>query len=100
MARLIEHFMPVFSFGLALDEKIAQSQAATPVVEVQAEARRLVEHARAAAQAAGQRPEHLDAAPFALVEWVDELLSRNPARSEERRVETECVSTCRTLWWP
>ncbi|HEY9541570.1 MAG TPA: DotU family type IV/VI secretion system protein [Luteimonas sp.] len=79
MARLIEHFMPVFSFGLALDEKIAQSQATTPVVEVQAEARRLVEHARAAAQAAGQRPEHIEAAAFALVAWIDEIISRNPA---------------------
>src|SRR3546814_16076005 len=79
MARLIEHFMPVFSFGLTLDEKIAQSQATTPVVEVQAEARRLVEHARAAAQAAGQRPEHIAAAAFALVAWIDEIISRNPA---------------------
>src|SRR3546814_17565549 len=79
MARLIEHFMPVFSFGLALDEKIAQSQATTPVVEVQAEARRLVEHARAAAQAAGQRPEHIEAAAFALVAWIDEIIRRNPA---------------------
>src|SRR3546814_18059296 len=24
----------------------------------------------------------------------------NVARSEERRVGTECVSTCRTRWWP
>src|SRR3546814_8000276 len=79
MGRLSEHFMPVFSFGLALDEKIAQSQPATPVVEVQAEARRLVEHARAAAHAAGQRPEHIEAAAFALVAWIDEIISRNPA---------------------
>lgn len=79
MARLIEYFMPVFSFGLALDEKIAQSQATTPAAEVQAEARRLVEQARAAAQAAGKRPEHVEAAAFALVAWIDEIISRNPA---------------------
>src|SRR3546814_1140178 len=28
---------------------------------------------------AGQRPEHIEAAAFALVAWIDELISRNPA---------------------
>ena len=27
MARLLQHFLPVFSFGLALDEKVAAGQA-------------------------------------------------------------------------
>src|SRR3546814_601648 len=28
---------------------------------------------------AGQRPEHIEAAAFALVAWIDEIISRNPA---------------------
>lgn len=79
MARLIEYFMPLFSFGLALDEQIAQSQASVPVTGVQAQARQLIEQARAAAQLGGQRPEHVEAATFALVAWIDEIISRNPA---------------------
>lgn len=79
MARLIDHFMPVFSFGLALDEKISQSQAAASVAEVQAEARRLLDAARAAALAGGKRPEHVESAAFALVAWIDEVITRNPA---------------------
>lgn len=79
MARLLEYFMPVFSFGLELDEKISQAQASAPVAEVQAQARRLIEQARAAAQAAGKRPEHVESAAFALVAWIDEIVSRNPS---------------------
>src|SRR3546814_17846846 len=37
-------------------------------------------------------------------EQAGRLLHRKPAertrRSEERRVGKECVSTCRTRWWP
>ena len=30
MSRLLHHFLPVFSFGLALDEKVTANQAARP----------------------------------------------------------------------
>lgn len=79
MARLIDYFKPVFSFGAELDEKIAKGEATMPVAEVQAQARRLVEQARAAALAGGQRPEHVESAAFALVAWIDEVISRNPS---------------------
>lgn len=79
MARLIDHFKPVFSYGSALDEKISKGEASTPVAEVQAQARQLIEQARAAALAAGQRPEHVESAAFALVAWIDEIITRNPS---------------------
>ena len=79
MARLIDYFKPVFSFGSELDEKISRGEAATPVAEVQAQARMLIEQARAAALAGGQRPEHVESAAFALVAWIDEIVTRNPS---------------------
>src|SRR3546814_20178522 len=38
--------------------------------------------------------------PFAL--WIKDLSAPDPLppRSEERRVGNECVSTCRSRWWP
>src|SRR3546814_19090132 len=35
-----------------------------------------------------------------LVENVDHLRHVRRIRSEERRVGKECVSTCRSRWWP
>src|SRR3546814_17293593 len=42
----------------------------------------------------------IEALVFALKrdEWFD--AKYNPGRSEERRVGKECVSTCRSRWWP
>src|SRR3546814_13854899 len=37
---------------------------------------------------------------FAIVCASLVLLPRNRTRSEERRVGQECVSTCRSRWWP
>ncbi len=79
MARLLHYFSPVFSFGLELDERIAAGSAANAAEAVQAHARGLIERARAAAQAAGKRPEHVESASFAVVAWFDEILTRNPA---------------------
>src|SRR3546814_18970670 len=36
----------------------------------------------------------------ALVDGGNEVLRDGPARSEERRVGKECVSTCRSWWCP
>ena len=45
MARLLHHFLPVFSFGLALDEKVTAGQASEPAASVVARARELIDRA-------------------------------------------------------
>lgn len=79
MARLLHHFMPVFSFGLALDEKVSANAAGDPPANVLAAARTLIDRAKAAALADGKRAEHVDDATFAAVAWIDEIMARNPA---------------------
>ncbi len=79
MARLLHHFMPVFSFGLALDEKVSANAASDPPANVLAAARTLIDRAKAAALADGKRAEHVDDATFAVVAWIDEIMARNPA---------------------
>ncbi|ODU51369.1 MAG: hypothetical protein ABS98_07045 [Lysobacteraceae bacterium SCN 69-48] len=78
MARLLHHFSPVFSFGLALDESVAGGQAADAAAVVAARARELIERAKASALADGKRPEQVDDAAFAVVAWIDEIMARNP----------------------
>jgi type IV/VI secretion system ImpK/VasF family protein len=78
MARLLQHFSPVFSYGLALDEKVATNQASDTAVAVAARARELIERARSVALADGKRPEMVDNAAFAVVAWIDENMARNP----------------------
>src|SRR3546814_19106434 len=34
------------------------------------------------------------------IEFVTDFILRHPIRSEERRVGKECVSTCRSRWYP
>ena len=79
MARLLDFFSPVFSFGLELDERIAAGTAGNGAAEVQEHARKLIAAAKAAALAAGKRPEHVESACFAVVSWFDEIVTRNPA---------------------
>jgi type IV/VI secretion system ImpK/VasF family protein len=79
MARLLDFFPPVFSFGLELDERIAAETANVTVESVQAQARSLLERAKTEALAAGKRPEHVESAVFAVVAWFDEIVTRNPA---------------------
>ena len=79
MSRLLHHFLPVFSFGLALDEKVAAGQATETAAVVTARARELIDRAKSAAQANGLRPEQADGAAFAVVAWIDEIMARNPA---------------------
>lgn len=79
MARLLHHFLPLFSFGLALDEKVAMGQANEAAASVVARARELIDRAKAAAQADGKRPEQVDGASFAAAAWIDEIMARNPA---------------------
>jgi type IV/VI secretion system ImpK/VasF family protein len=79
MSRLLHHFLPVFSFGLALDEKVTANQASEAAAAVTARARELIDRAKAAAQADGKRPEQAEGATFAVVAWIDEIMARNPA---------------------
>lgn len=79
MARLLHHFLPVFTFGLALDEKVTANQATETAAAVTARARELIDRAKSAAQADGKRPEQADGAAFAVVAWIDEIMARNPA---------------------
>ena len=78
MARLLHHFTPLFSYGLALDEKVSANQASEPAASVIARARELIDRAKAAALADGKRPEQVDGAAFAVVAWIDEIMARNP----------------------
>lgn len=79
MSRLLHHFLPVFTYGLALDEKVAASQATETAAAVTARARELIDRAKSAAQADGKRPEQAEAAAFAVAAWIDEIMARNPA---------------------
>ena len=78
MARLLHHFLPVFTYGLALDEKVTAGQANDAAAAVVARARELIDRAKAAAQADGKRPDQIDGAAFAVVAWIDEIMARNP----------------------
>ena len=60
MARLLQHFSPVFTFGLALDEKVSANQAGDTAISVASRARELIERAKSAALADGKRPEQAD----------------------------------------
>ena len=79
MANLFGCFAPVFSVGLAHDARIAASTAPAQVEPVYAQLRAAVDRAKAAALAAGYRPEQVDSAVFAIVAWLDEIVARNPA---------------------
>jgi len=46
MSRLLHHFLPVFSFGLALDEKVTANQASEAAAAVTARARELIDRAK------------------------------------------------------
>lgn len=78
MARLYDCFSALVSFGLALDASIA---AGTPMLAhgaAQHQARRLLDAARAAADAAGTPAAQVEQATFAMVAWADEILARHP----------------------
>src|SRR3546814_17144571 len=47
----------------------------------------------------GDAPDHVIATKFAS-EDAGKIDMPRPLSSEERRVGTECVSSCRSRWWP
>ncbi len=78
MSRLLHHFSAIFSYGLALDERVSANQATEDAATVLMRARELIERAKSAALASGKRPEMVNDAVFAVVAWIDEIMARNP----------------------
>lgn len=77
--RLLDCFSPVLSIGLELDERIAASTAPASIADVYTKLRSLLDQGKAAALAAGKRPDQVESAVFALVAWLDEIVARNPS---------------------
>lgn len=78
-SRLFDCFAPVFSLGLELDTLIAAGKPPASVTDVYTKLRAAIDRAKAAATASGRRAEQTDAAVFAVVAWLDEIVARNPA---------------------
>ena len=78
MARLLDCFSAFISFGLALDASIAAGRPALPHDAAQQQARRLLDAARAEADASGTPAAQVESAVFAMVAWIDEILARHP----------------------
>ena len=78
MGRLFDCFSAIISFGLALDASIASGRATLPHDAAQQQARRLLDAARAGADASGTPAAQIESAAFAMVAWIDEILARHP----------------------
>jgi type IV/VI secretion system ImpK/VasF family protein len=79
MARMLDYFIPLFSFGLAIDEQIVGGVVKGSIDEVYTRARSLIEQGRAGALAAGNPTQAVESAAFAAVAWFDEIITRNPS---------------------
>ncbi len=79
MSRLMDFFTPLFSFGLSIDEQIAQGELHGSLGEVYTRVRVLIDQARSGALAAGKPPAAVESAAFAVVAWFDEIITRNPS---------------------
>ena len=78
MARLLDCFSRLVSFGLALDASIAAGRAEPDCEAARREALALLAQAREAARALGQPAAAIESARFAMVAWIDEILARHP----------------------
>ncbi|MBB3180788.1 DotU family type IV/VI secretion system protein [Variovorax sp. Sphag1AA] len=78
MARLLDCFSALLSFGLGLDASIAGGRVGASCEEAQRRAMELLDEARAAAQRLGKPTDQIESALFAMVAWIDEVLSRHP----------------------
>lgn len=76
--RLLDLFSQTLSFGLDLDERIAEGTVKEQANELQQSLREMLSQARSRALAAGKLPEQVERAAFAVVAWFDEVLTRNP----------------------
>ncbi|MDM0078247.1 DotU family type IV/VI secretion system protein [Variovorax sp. J2P1-59] len=78
MARLLDCFSALLSFGLALDASIAAGRVSDSCEAAQRKALALLDEARAAARVQDQPAEKVESAVFAMVAWIDEILARHP----------------------
>src|SRR4030095_15452745 len=77
MARLLDCFSALLSFGLALDASITSGEPALGCDAAQRRALELLDQARAAARGAGASPGRIESASYAIVGWIDEVLARH-----------------------
>ncbi len=78
MARLIDRFSALSAFGLELGAAMAAGHVPASLGRLQERALLLLDAARADALTAGTAPAQVEAACFAMVAWIDELISRAP----------------------
>ncbi|MEJ7687612.1 MAG: DotU family type IV/VI secretion system protein, partial [Variovorax sp.] len=76
MARLIDCFRALFSFGLELDAPADAAHSATTSEAAQRRALDLLEAARDAAHSLGASASQVESASFAVIAWLDEILAR------------------------
>lgn len=84
MARLIDRFSALSAFGLELGTAMAAGHVPASLGRVQERALLLLDAARADALAAGTAPAQVEAACFAMVAWIDELITRAPGWNGSR----------------
>ena len=82
MARLLDGFTALFSFGLELDASLAAGRVARPAGAARREALALLEAARSKAAAQGHDATRVESASFAVAAWFDEILARLPGADE------------------
>jgi len=78
MARLLDCFSRLISFGLGLDASIASGRAEPACQAARSDALALLEEGRATAKALGRTAAAIESACFAMVAWIDEILGRHP----------------------
>src|SRR3546814_16294002 len=95
---------PVVARAMAVDEKgVGRTRHVRHIGWVHphlAPVHPLLERLVAARQQPGERLLLVVEVARLLLELQEDRLRVHRARSEERRVGTACVSTCRTRWWP
>lgn len=84
MARLIDRFSALSAFGLELGAAMAAGHVPASLGRLQERALLLLDAARADALTAGTAPAQVEAACFAMVAWVDELIARAPGWNGSR----------------
>lgn len=82
MARLLDGFAALFSFGLELDASLAAGRVARHAGSARREALALFEAARVKAAAHGGTAAQIESASFAVAAWFDEVLARLPGSGE------------------
>lgn len=82
MARLLDVYAALFSFGLELDASLAAVRGARHAASARREALALFEAARVKAAAQGGTAAQVELASFAVAAWFDEILERMPGADE------------------